>query len=365
VAGLQPKPGVLDIARYVPGHVRLEGAGRVVNLASNESSLGPSPGAIEAYHEAAETMHRYPDAGAGELREALAGLHGIDAAQIVCGSGSDELLGLLARAYAGPGDEVLFTEHCFAMYPIVARTAGAKSVVAPEAELTANVDAILERVSERTRVVFLANPNNPTGTFLDRDEVRRLHAGLPPEALLVLDAAYAEFVTRNDYDSGLGLVEANDNVVMCRTFSKIYGLAGLRVGWAYCPLAVADVLDRVRSPFNVNVAALRAATAALEDVAHTDRARTLNDILLPWFTGECARLGLAVSPSIANFVLVRFPDGARRNAAAAYESLLSRGIIGRRVANYGLPEWLRFSIGSEEEMHVVVEALADFLAAPT
>ncbi|MFQ5970744.1 MAG: histidinol-phosphate transaminase [Alphaproteobacteria bacterium] len=362
MTGLQPRPGVLDIARYVPGHVRLESAGRLVNLASNESSLGPSPRAVAAYREAAETLNRYPDADSVELREALARQHGIDAARIVCGTGSDELLGLLGRAYAGPGDEILFTEHCFAMYPIVTRTAGATPVIAPETELTADVDALLERVSERTRVVFLANPNNPTGTFLDRDEVRRLHAGLPPEALLVLDAAYAEFVARNDYDPGLGLVEAHDNVVMCRTFSKIYGLAGLRVGWAYCPPGVADVLNRVRNPFNVNAAALRAATAALEDVAHTDRARTLNDILLPWFAGECARLGLTVNPSIANFVLVRFPDEERRNAAAAYERLLSRGIIARRVANYGLPEWLRFSIGSEEEMRIVVEALADFLA---
>ncbi len=360
IASPKPRPGILDIAAYVGGEAKVEGVDRLIRLASNESALGPSPRAVTAYRALAGELHRYPDGGSIELRQALARRYGLDAARIVCGTGSDELISLLARCYAGPGDEVIYSRHGFLMYPIAAQAAGATPVPIPETALTADVDAILARVSPKTKIVFLANPNNPTGTFVPRDAVRRLHAGLPRSTLLVLDAAYAEFVTRNDYEPGIELVEEAENVVMLRTFSKIYALAALRVGWAYCSAGVADVLNRVRGVFNVTLPAQAAAVAALEDVAAVDRAREHNDIWRPWFERELVRLGLAVTSSVANFVLVRFP-AKPRDADAAFAFLKSRGILTRGMRAYGLPEHLRISIGLEDEMRAVVDAIAAFL----
>jgi histidinol-phosphate aminotransferase len=354
---LQPRPGILDVAAYVGGEAGLAGHNRVIRLASNESPLGPSPRAMEAYRALAGELHRYPDGGAVELRKALARHHRIDADRIVCGAGSDELIALLIRGYAGPGDEVLYSRHGFLMYAIGAKTAGAIAVAAPERDLTADVDALLAHVTPRTRILFLANPNNPTGSLLPAGAVERLRRELPADTLLVIDAAYAEYVTRADYEPGIKLVEAGDNVVMLRTFSKIFGLAALRIGWGYCPPAVADVLNRVRGPFNVNAAALAAAVAALEDRAHTERARQHNERWLPWFRQELARLGLTAFPSHGNFVLVRFAD-----ADAALAFLNARGIIPRRMAAYGLPDCLRITIGTGEEMEAVVAALGDFTA---
>jgi len=353
---LQPRPGILDVAAYVGGEAGLAGHNRVIRLASNESPLGPSPRAIEAYRALAGELHRYPDGGATELRKTLARHYRIDADRIVCGAGSDELIALLIRGYAGHGDEVLYSRHGFLMYAIGAKTAGATPVAAPERDLTADVDALLAHVSPRTRILFLANPNNPTGTLLPAGAVERLRRELPADVLLVLDAAYAEYVTRADYEPGIKLVEAGDNVVMLRTFSKIFGLAALRVGWAYCPPAVADVLNRVRGPFNVSAASLAAAAAALEDRAHTERARQHNERWLPWFREELAKLGLVAVPSYGNFVLVRFPD-----ADAALAFLNARGIIPRRMAAYGLPDCLRITIGTGEEMEAVVTALAEYM----
>jgi histidinol-phosphate aminotransferase len=363
-AGPRPLPGILDIAPYVGGEAQAPGAKRVIRLASNESALGPSRKALEALAAWSGEVHRYPDGGSARLREALASHYGLDAARIVCGAGSDELISLLVRAYAGPGDEVLHSRHGFLMYAIAARGAGAAPVAAPERELTADVDALLARVTPRTRLVFLANPNNPTGTYLTAEEVARLQAGLPPEVLLVIDAAYAEYVVRNDYEPGIELVGQAANVVMLRTFSKIYALGGLRLGWAYCPPAVADVLNRLRNPFNVNAAAQAAGVAALADVAAVDRAREHNDLWLPWFSRQLTELGLTVNPSVGNFVLVRFPDAQTRNAEAAYAALQRQGILTRKMAGYGLPEWLRITIGTEEEMRLVVAAIARFLGQP-
>jgi len=352
----------MDISPYVGGEASLPGQDRVIKLASNESALGPSPRAMAAYRDRAEELHRYPDGAAAALRAALARTYGLDVERIVCGNGSDELLTLLGRAYAGPGDEIVYSAHGFAMYPIITRAVGATEVVAAERDLTSDVDALLGCVSERTRLVFLANPNNPTGTYIPADELARLHAGLPDDCLLVVDAAYAEYISRNDYENGVSLVETSANVVMTRTFSKIYGLGGLRVGWAYGPAAVADVLNRVRNPFNVNAGALAAATAAVDDVAYTDRVRAHNDVWLPWFARECEALGLTVNPSVGNFVIVRFPDEPGRDATAANAFLNGRGIIPRKVANYGLPGWLRITIGTEDEMRATVDALAAFVA---
>src|SRR5438067_7813705 len=261
-----PGPGILDIAPYVGGESKAAGVERPIRLASNESALGPSPKAIAAYKALAGEIHRYPDGGAAELRAALGRHHGLDPARIVCGAGSDELIALLQRAYAGPGAEVLYSRHGFLMYPIGAKAVGATPIAVPEQALTADVDGFLARVTERTRLVFVANPNNPTGTYLSAEEVARLHAGLPANVVLAIDAAYAEFVNRNDYEPGIGLVNRAENVVMLRTFSKIYALAGLRLGWAYCPPTVADVLNRIRGPRNVNAAALAAGVAAGADI---------------------------------------------------------------------------------------------------
>jgi len=360
--GLVPRPGILDINPYIGGEAKAPGIARPIRLASNESALGPSGKAIAAYRALAGEIHRYPDGNAQELREALGRHHGLDPERIVCGAGSDELITLLLRSYAGPGDEVLYSRHGFLMYPINAQAAGATPIAAPERELTTDVDALLARVTDRTRIVFVANPNNPTGTYLGAQELTRLHAGLPPSVLLAIDAAYAEFVNRNDYEPGIALVNRAENVVMLRTFSKIYALAGLRLGWAYCPPAVADVLNRVRSPFNVSAAAQAAGIVAVEDVEALNRARIHNDRWLPWFSQRLSALGLQLTPSVANFVLTRFPDDPSRNSDAAFSFLQSRGILARKMGAYGLPQHLRITIGTGPEMEKVAATITEFLA---
>lgn len=356
----QAKPGISDIAPYVPGKSGAKGA-RVFKLSSNETPLGPSPKAIEAFAAAGSSLALYPDGAANDLREAIAQRYGLNAARIVCGSGSDELLQLIAHAYLGPGDEAIYTEHGFLVYPIAIKSNGATAVVAPERDFHADVDAILARVTDKTRVVFLANPNNPTGTYLPFDEVKRLHAGLPADCLLVLDAAYAEYVRRNDYEAGIELVSLFDNVVMTRTFSKIHGLAALRLGWAYCPEHVADTLNRIRGPFNVSAPALAAGVGAITDRDFAETAIAHNDKWLAWLTTELTSLGLGVTPSVGNFLLVHFPKDARRNAPAADEFLTARGIVLRRMEGYGLPGALRLTIGDEEANRAVVAALTEFL----
>lgn len=357
-----PRPGIMDIKPYVGGESALEGVTRVMKLSSNEGALGPSPKAMEALQALAGEMHRYPDGGATRVRKALATRWGVDAERIVCGAGSDELLGMLCRAYAGPGDEVLYSAHGFLMYAIAAKSCGATPVTAPETELTANVDHLLAAVTPRTKIVFLANPNNPTGTYLPAEEVKRLRAGLRDDILLVIDAAYAEFVSKNDYTPGVELVDAGTNTVMCRTFSKIYALGGLRLGWAYCPANIADVLNRVRNPFNVGSAALVAGVAALEDTAYMELCKSHNDYWLAWMQTELVKLGLTTTPSVCNFVLVRFAKDAGKDASAADAYLRARGVIVRAMGGYGLGEWLRITIGTGEENQEVVKTLAEFLA---
>ncbi|MGH6927126.1 MAG: pyridoxal phosphate-dependent aminotransferase, partial [Dongiaceae bacterium] len=259
------RPGIMDIAPYKGGDATLPGQQRVIRLASNEGALGPSPHAVRAYRKLSDELHRYPDGGHEALRSAIAARHGLPAEQIVCGAGSDELISLLVRAYAGPGDEVLHSQFGFLMYAIAAKGAGATPIAAPERDYTADVDALLAHVREPTRVVLLANPNNPTGSVLPASEVRRLHAGLPRDVLLVLDSAYAEYVEGGDYEDGAALVAAHDNAVMLRTFSKIYGLAAVRLGWIYGPAHVVDAVNRIRGPFNVNAPAIAAGIAAIKD----------------------------------------------------------------------------------------------------
>jgi len=357
----QPRPGVLDIDPYVPGKSAAPGVARVFKLSSNETPLGPSPKALAAYRAVGDHLQDYPDGASTVLREAIGRAFGLDPHRIVCGAGSDDLLNLLADAYLHDGDEAIYTKHGFLVYPIATLGSGAKPIVAPEKNYTADVDAILGKVSDRTKVVFLANPNNPTGTYVPFDEVKRLQKGLPPQVLLVLDAAYAEYVRRNDYEAGIELVATSENVVMCRTFSKIHGLAALRLGWMYGPGHVVDAINRIRGPFNVNSAAMMAGVAAIADTEHVERARVHNDKWLAWLTQEIRKLGLEVTPSIANFVLIHFPDKKGKTAEDADAFLTRRGLILRRVKAYHLPNALRMTVGSEEANRLVVAALAEFL----
>lgn len=355
-----PRHGILDIDLYVPGGSKAAPGKPLIKLSSNETPFGPSPKAIAAFADVAKALELYPDGTATALRRAIAERHGLDIGRIICGNGSDDLLHLLAESYLSPGDEAIYSAHGFLVYRIAILAAGATPVVAPERHRTTDVDAILAAVTERTRMVFLANPNNPTGTYIPMSEVRRLHAGLPGNVLLVLDAAYAEYVRRNDYESGIELVASSHNVVMTRTFSKVYGLAALRVGWAFGPKDVIEVLDRVRGPFNLNAAAIAAGAAAMADQDFVDKAVAHNETWRVWLTEALEHLGLAVTPSVANFILVHFPAGGP-TAVDADTYLLSQGIIARRVAGYGFPNALRITIGSEAACRAVVAALAALL----
>ena len=357
----QPRPGVLDIAPYVPGKSTAPGVAKVFKLSSNETPLGPSENAIAAYRAAGEHLEDYPDGSAAALRDAIGAAFGLDPDRIICGAGSDDLLNLLARAYLSDGDEGIYTKHGFVVYPIATMGTGAKAVAVPERDLTADVDAILKAVTPKTKIVFLANPNNPTGTYVPFDEVKRLQKSLPAHVLLVLDAAYAEYVQRNDYESGIELVATTDNVVMTRTFSKIYGLAALRLGWMYGPAHVVDAINRIRGPFNVNGPAIAAGIAAIGDTAHVEKSRAHNTRWLAWLTGEIGKLGLPVTPSAANFVLIHFPETKGRTAKEADAFLTKRGLILRQVGVYKLPNALRMSVGTEEANRLVVQALKEFL----
>ena len=356
----QPRPGVLQVTPYAGGESHLPGVARVIKLASNESALGPSPHAIEAARADAEAMHRYPDGNAVELRAALGAHHGLDPARIICGAGSDEILHLICYGYCGPGDEVLYTKHGFSIYPIAAKASGATPVAAPEVNLTASVDNLLAAVTPKTKIVFLANPNNPTGTYISADDLKRLRAGLRPDILFVIDSAYAEFVGANDYSAGVELVDAGENTMMTRTFSKIYGMGGMRLGWAYCPTNVADVFNRVRGPFNVTSAALAAGRAALDDKAFVALAREHNDYWRPWLVAELAKIGIKTTPSVTNFVLAHFPEAAGRDAKSADAFLRKNGIIVRAMGGYHLPDCLRISVGTGEELRLLIAALTEF-----
>jgi histidinol-phosphate aminotransferase len=352
---LKLRPGITEIAPYVGGEGALPGFERPAKLSSNENPLGPSPKAVAAFRAAASDLHRYPDGGAEQLRAGLARRFGLEAERIVCGNGSDELIALLSRAYAGPGDEVLFSRHGFLMYRLSALAAGAVPKAAPEADLRTDVEALLALVTPATRILYLGNPNNPTGSYLTAREVDALRRRLPADVLLVLDAAYAEYVEAPDYEPGIDLVRDGDNTVMLRTFSKIYGLAGLRLGWAYCPPGIADALNRVRGPFNTSLPGQAAALAALEDVAHETRSRIHNRIWRGWLVEALTDAGYRVHSSVGNFLLVEFAD-----ADAADSFLKSRGLIMRKMGAYGLPQCLRITIGTEAETRATAAALEDY-----
>ncbi len=354
---IRPKPGILKIDPYIGGDSVLAGDGPVYKLSSNENPLGPSPKAVAAFQATAGSLERYPPSDHGALRAAIAGVHGADPDRIICGDGSDEVIAWLCHAYAGPGDEVLYTEHGFLMYRISALASGAAPVIAPETGRRVDVDRLLAATTPRTRLVFLTNPGNPTATMIGDDEIRRLAEGLPPEALLVLDGAYAEFA--DDYDGGQALVQARDNVMMTRTFSKIYGLGGLRVGWGYGPHEVVGMLNRIRGPFNVTAPSLAAAQAAVTDRDYLAHCRAENARWREFLIRELAGVGIMADPSSTNFILARFGDITR--AEAADRALRARRVLVRRVAGYGLPDCLRITVGDETACRLVVDVLRDFM----
>ena len=360
MTGPQPRPEILGIAPYVPGESKVPGQNRLVKLSSNEGAFGPPPSAQAAYAAQAAEMHRYPDGSAAELRRAIGRRFGLDPERIVCGAGSDELIYLLCSSYGRPGGEVVMSRHGFMLYEIAGQAAGMTPVKAPERNLTADVDAMLAAVSARTRIVFLANPNNPTGSLVPQDEVRRLRAGLPPDVLLVLDAAYAEYVERPDYDPGVGLVDAGDNTVMTRTFSKMFGMGGMRLGWCYAPPAVVDVLNRVRSPFNTGLAAQAAGVAAMGEPGWVEAGRRHNAEQRASLSRALEDAGIKVWPSEGNFVLADF--GAADAAAGADAALRGRGVIVRAMGGYGLPHCLRITVGTAEECGMVAGILAGHVA---
>jgi histidinol-phosphate aminotransferase len=371
-----PKPGILEITPYVGGRAAAPGATKVFKLSSNESPLGPSPAALAALDQAKASLSLYPEGSAALLRQAIGEVYGLDPARIVTsGDGSDALLTMLANAYLQPGDEALFSEHAFLVYKIATLANSAVPVMVREKTtnraITVDVEAMLAAVTRKTRLVYIANPNNPTGSYLSRDEMRRLHAGLPDNVLLVIDAAYAEYVTAEDYDCGLELAQAHDNVVMTRTFSKIHGLAGLRIGWMFASPDVCDVINRIRGPFNTALMQQLVGAAAVRDQGHVQAAAAHNAKWLAWVTAEIRKTGLQVDDSAANFVLIHFPPGAEgakgnegeKSAAKADTFLMQGGVILRSVASYGLPDCLRMTVGTEEQNRLAVSLLQQFMAA--
>lgn len=354
--GLTPQPGIMEIALYQGGAGHIDGVAEVVKLSSNENPYGASRRALDAFRQAAGQLHIYPSSNHLALREAIGDVHGMDPAQIICGVGSDEIISILCYAYAGPGDEVLYTEHGFGMYKISALAAGAKPVVAPERDRCVDVDLLLDAVTEHTRLVFIANPANPTGTMIDQDALERLADGLPERTLLVLDGAYAEYV--DGYDAGRALIDARENVFMTRTFSKIYGLGGLRVGWGYGPQEIIDTLNRLRGPFNLSGPALAAAEVAMRDQSFVTRCRAENARMRSWLIAALAELGIPADEAFGNFILARFETKEAAIACDAY--LKSKGIIVRLVAGYGFPDCLRITIGDETACRRVVAAVAEF-----
>lgn len=349
-----PQPGILDIAPYLPGKSGAPGS-KTVKLSANESPLGASPKAIAAFAAAAEHLEIYPEGSSRLLREALGEVHGVDPARIICGNGSDDLLHLLAQTYLGEGDEAVMNRYGFSVYPIITMAASAKIVMVDETDYTADVDALLAAVTERTKIIWLANPNNPTGTYLSDAEVRRLHAGLRPDILLVIDSAYAEYVTAADYSVGLDLVGEAENVVMVRTFSKM-GLAAARIGWMVAPDHVTDAIHRIRGPFNVNLPAQLAGAAATRDLEFNTKLREHNAKWREWLTAELSGNAMRVLPSQANFILVLFPDA--ETAARAFDTLMAGGYVVREVGkSYDIPTGLRISIGSEDAMRGVAKIL--------
>jgi len=353
---IKPQPGIMDIALYKSGEAKIAGKTDVLKLSANESPYGPSDLAKEAFAKTIATLHRYPSTDHAALRDAIAEVHGLDAERIICGVGSDEVLQFITQSYAGPGDEAIYTEHGFSMYPILARAAGITPVCVAEKERRVDVDAVLEAITSKTRIVFITNPGNPTGTVLSDSELNRLADSAPESALLVLDGAYTEFA--EGLDGGVSLVDSHTNVLMTRTFSKAYGLGGLRIGWGYGPQEIIDVLNRVRQPFNLSPAQLDTAEAAVRDQDWLDKVVENNTKNRAWLVGALRDIGIEVDESHSNFVLARFASEDEANGCDV--TLRAEGIIVRKVGGYGFPEGLRITVGDEAACRRVVHCIGQF-----
>ena len=357
-----PKPGILDIAPYVGGKSSIVGVAEPMKLSSNENALGAGAKAREAYEAAIKNIHIYPDGRATKLRSAVAEHHGLEPERLIFGNGSDEVFALLNQAYLTAGDNIVTGQYGFLAYRISAMACEAQVKLAPEPGYKAEVDALLEQVDDRTKIVYVSNPSNPTGSYNTGEEIRRLHEALPKHILLVVDEAYAEFVAEADWETAFPLARDASNVVVTRTFSKIHGLGGLRIGFGYAPAAVAEAVDRIRLPFNVSVPGLDAATAAIGDEAHQRASRELVQTWRPRLTQAIRGFGFEVLPSAGNFVLVLFRD-EKRSAAAASDYLNSKGIIVRPVGGYGIHDGLRITVGTEDQNRAVIDALSEFAAS--
>lgn len=359
---IKAKDSIYEISPYVGGEsdsVPNPELGYVIKLSSNEGPFGPSPKAIEAVESMTGKMHRYPDGGCNALRQALANKNNINADNIVCGAGSDEIISFLCHSYVGEGENIVYSAHGFLMYAIYAKTAGGQAVAAPEKNLCADVDTLINAVNNKTKILFIANPNNPTGSYLKRDKIEELHSRLPKDVIVVLDAAYAEYVDDPDYTIGHDLVEKHDNIVVTRTFSKAYGLGGMRVGWGHAPDHIVDVMNRVRGPFNVSNAGQVAALAAVEDEGFLQKLIASNKKCRDFTVKELTEAGLTVYPSAGNFILVDFGNAEKAENTRLY--LKGQGILVRQVGGYGLPSCLRVTIGTEDEMKLAVQGIKDYI----
>lgn len=356
-----PKPHIFKIPPYEAGVSQLPKKKKIIKLSSNESSYGVSNKVARTYITALEKLNRYPDSNCGKLKKAIAKKFNLNDKNIVCSNGSDELITLIAKSFSGAGDEIIHTEHGFSYYRIAAIATGADTKVAKEVNCVVNIDNILKQVTKRTKIVFLANPGNPTGTYVTFNEIEKLCNKLPKKILLVLDGAYAEFVDKNDYDPGVKLVKKYSNVIMMRTFSKIYGLSGLRLGWAYCSSEVSKILNRVRNPFNVNTVAQEAGIAALGDIKFIKKIAEKNIKLRNWVVKKLQGKSLVIYPSVTNFILIKFPNDKKNNANVTNTFLVENGIILRKVDEYNLKNCLRLTIGKKTEMEKVVAKLKKFL----
>ncbi len=360
----QPLPGVARLSPYKQGKSSIDGVSKPLKLSSNESLYGPSPAAVAAYRDLSDTLHEYPNGAQTELRDAIAEVHKLDANRIVCGNGSDELICLLIRTLAGPGDNIVMSEFSFAMVGLHAGVQGVDVTTVPEPapSYAPDVDALLAAVTDNTRMLVIASPNNPMGKYLDRESLQRLHQGLPSHVVLLIDGAYADYVDQEDFDDGAGLVEKNENVVMTRTFSKLYALAGLRIGWAYLPERLLDFVQRIRTPFNANAAALAAATAAVRDTEHAAYVRDMNNSELRRLSAALTECGIDLIESFANSYMMRFPETGK-TAALACEALEENGIIPRPVGAGGPDACLRLTVGRPEDNDAVIAVLRQFMSA--
>ena len=354
---LKIKKNINSVLKYEAGIFKFSNRKKIIKLSSNEGAFGTSSKIKKILKEFEGKIFRYPDPESSMLKEAISKRYKLNRNNIICGNGSDEILTTIAKIFSGPGDEILYSEYGFLMYPIATQLSGAKGIKVKDINYRNSLKNFTKAITKKTKIIFIANPNNPTGTYLTKNELNEFVLKLPKRILLVIDAAYAEYITKKNYSSGEDLVKRNNNVIMTRTFSKIYGLAGLRLGWAHCSKYIADIFNKVRLPFNINIAAMKAGTAALSDKSFYMKSVKHNAYHLNWLTKEIVKLGLVPIPSVANFILVKFPNKGKFSANKVNNFLLSKGIILRKVDNYGLKDFLRISIGRKNELTKLIKYL--------